>query len=113
MSTAEKLAVAGLFISAITVMFVVIDRIKKKNPDLIDRAMKMVELADEQADELRAQLLKANETINNLNHQLTEANNQVTSLNRELHDARDKIIYLEQQVKIMTNRVERDNGRKD
>jgi chromosome segregation ATPase len=109
--SSTNIAMIGLAISILTLCFIIIDRAKKKNPELIDRAMKMVEQADRQAGEWKIQLAEANTTIENLNHQLLQANNKITSLNRELSSARDEVAFLQTQVNIMTRRVQKENNR--
>lgn len=94
------------------VAFLMLDRLRKRDPDLIDRAMHMVELQEKQSGQLRQDLLQTKDTVNNLNYELTQANNQIITLNRQLSEAQDEVIYLRAQVRALTQQVDRDRNGK-
>jgi predicted nucleic acid-binding Zn-ribbon protein len=106
----QWIAIGVSCIGLFGIFFLWIDRVKKKDPELIDRAMRMVELSDRKGEELTQRLVQADDTIKNLNFQLVEANNEITKLKRELHEARGEVIMLQTQVRMMTQRVERENN---
>ncbi len=83
----------------------------KSSINIVDSAIQLLKPYQQEVEELRASLQKANTQIYDLTQTLNAAETRANILNNRLADAQSEVGYLRTQVKILSQQLGDDSGR--